>query len=223
MNCNAPCQIAIVDDQSIFTDSLSMALPLDGTVEVRECFNNPLEALDALPELGVEVVLMDIAMPEMTGIELFAALEKTGKRPRIIGMSGLVQAPAFAALWADGIEGLVHKNDSLESLQGAVEAVCQGGRFLSDSLKEKLACDDSAQRYEELTGREREVLRALCEGLSSREVGEALGISQKTARNHRDNLMAKLELHSTAELMRFGMAVGLVGAEDLVAVKLADD
>ena len=135
-------------------------------------------------------------------------------------MSGLVQAAAFASLWEQNIEGLVHKSDPLQVLQAAVQAVAQGQRYLSTSLTKKMSCADSGTLYHELTPREKEVLRALCEGQSSREVSESLGVTLKTARNHRDNLMAKLDLHSNAELLRFGMSVGLVGTEDLVAVEV---
>lgn len=202
--------LVLLDDQQIFIDSLSMALSLDERFHVIAATTSSEQLLDLLGKEPVDLLLMDIAMPERSGLSVYDELRKRHSKLKVIAMSGLLQYEAFVALWDQNINGLVHKSDDLERLQEAIVAVVAGQRFLSPSLRDKIKSTESESAYKLLTKREKQILHCITEGLSNKQIAEDLGISLATVRTHRENLMTKIFAHSTADIMRFAFKQGLV-------------
>jgi DNA-binding NarL/FixJ family response regulator len=170
--------------------------------------------------LDPDVVLMDIAMPGLGGIEASLELRKLGRRARILVLSQYEDREYVRRLLKAGVSGYVLKKSAGAELANAVRAVHRGGLVLDPEVARTAmseagpAASGEADPYESLTDREKQVLKLVADGLSNKEVADVLGISVKTAMSHREHVMEKLGLHNRTELVRFAIKRGVIRVED---------
>ncbi|WND03432.1 response regulator transcription factor [Temperatibacter marinus] len=205
----SPIKILLLDDQRIFLQSLEMALGMDDLFEIVGAVTKGSEALKIIKSHPVDILVMDIAMPEQSGMAVFETIKSDKVDIKVISMSGLMQMDAFASLWEDGVQGIVHKSDPLDILLYAIDRVSRGMRYVSPSLQERmLELDENVLKL--LTKREKQVLLSIIAGKSNKEAAEDLGVHVTTIRTHRENLMSKIDAHSTAEVIHFALRHGLM-------------
>jgi len=159
------------------------------------------------------VAILDLAMPQLSGSEAAQEIAQVSPKTRAILLTMYSEEPYVAKALQVGITGYVLKTQSSADLLQAIRDVMAGGIYLSPGISQAIV-NAYLSRHElsshPLTVREREVLRLVAEGKTTREVGQALGISTKTAESHRMRIMAKLDIHETAGLVRYAIRQGLI-------------
>jgi two-component system response regulator NreC len=210
--------VALADDHRVVRDGLRLVLQADHELEVVGEAGDGREAVELVERLSPDVLVLDLMMPGLGGIEVLRQVTRRSPKTRVVVLSMHADEGYVVQALGQGAAAYVLKDASATELLHAVRAVRAGRRYLSPPLSEA-AVDSYVRRaeaggavdpYERLTSREREVLHLTAEGLSSTAVAERLGISSRTAETHRANVMAKLGLHNRADLVRYAMARGLV-------------
>lgn len=208
-------EILIADDERLVRDGLRRVVEARSGWRVIGEAGDGAEAIDAARKAAPDVVLMDIAMPGVDGIEATRTLRSDPDAPPIV-MVASAEGPARVreSLLA-GAAGYVRKSDSELELLAAIEAVSTGGSYLPPGLANGSLDLEGYEPPEtsplaQLSQREREVLGWLAEGLSSREIGERLCVSPRTIDSHRVRLMRKLGIHRVQSLVRFAIREGLI-------------
>ncbi|MCB0770274.1 MAG: response regulator transcription factor [Flavobacteriales bacterium] len=214
MNTDRPIRILLADDHRIITDGLEQLLAQLPDVECIGVATNGEEALQMTGHLGVDVVLMDIDMPVMDGIEATERIKQERPQVKVVVLSMHEDAAVVKRLMAVGADGYLVKNCGKDELLLAIRNVHQGQRHFASALTEALLrndpIDERPDALKELSEREIEVLGALAEGLGNKEIGERLFISPRTVDTHRTNIMKKLDVHHVAGLVRIAIKAGLV-------------
>ncbi|HEU4382885.1 MAG TPA: response regulator transcription factor [Anaeromyxobacteraceae bacterium] len=212
----AKIRVLIADDHAILREGVRALLALTDDVEVVGEARDGREAVDLSGKLDPDVVLMDIAMPGLGGLEAALEMKKLGLRARILILSQYEDREYVRRLLKAGVAGYVLKKSAGSELANAVRAAHRGGLVLDPEVA-RAAMEEAgpkapaeADPYESLTDREKQVLKLVAEGLSNKEVAEALGISVKTAMTHREHVMEKLGLHNRTELVRFALKKGVI-------------
>jgi two-component system response regulator NreC len=211
-------RVMIVDDHHIVRASLRLLLEKHGCEVVAEAASAEA-ALDLAPKSRPRIVMMDLEMPGTDGISATRRLKRVAPNAKVIFLSAHdEEKDVVEALTAAGAAGYLLKSDAPDELISAVRAVSAGGRYLSASVAPLLlrrVSDPKRSRSGEpvLTLREREVIRLVSQGATSKEIAERLGISPKTVQVHRDNLKRKLSLRTTADLVRYAIRHKIVKPE----------
>lgn len=209
--------IVIADDHAVFRQGLRALLEeqLDWKV-VAEAASG-LEVIPLVQELAPDILVIDLTMPSLGGIEAIARLRKDGACPGILVLSGREDEESVGSAMRAGANAYVPKSAAMEELAFAIRAVLKGQRYLSPVVCDRvlasgmLSGKDQAQSpLQHLTAREREVLKLLAEGTPNREVAKILHISPRTIDSHRANIMKKLGAKSNAELVQIAMRYGLI-------------
>lgn len=208
-------RILVVDDQTLFREGLRRVLAeCPGCAVVGEAADEPAAVALARAEQP-DVVLMDLALPGGCGVRATRRLLEAGPGARVLVVSASEAPARIQEVLRAGARGFVSKSASAAELRAGVEAVRAGGSFLSPAVASRVA--RWAARPEEmedglaaLSGREREVLACLAEGLSSREAGVRLGVSPRTVDSHRLRLMRKLGVRRVQALVRLAIREGLL-------------
>jgi two-component system response regulator NreC len=213
-------RLLLVDDHQVVRSGLRMLLESAGGVEIVGEAGTAREALEQVSAVRPDVVVMDIGLPDMTGIE--AAREIRQRRPdtSIVALTIHEDQEYFFKMLEAGATGYVPKRAAPEELLTAIEAAAAGEVYLYPSLAKFLVKDYLSQEpqakagraLDGLTEREQEVLEQLAEGANNAAIGEALGISPKTVARHRENIMRKLNLHSRSELVKYAIRKGIIEA-----------
>ncbi len=212
----ARIRVLIVDDHAILREGVRALLQLQADIEVVGEAADGKAALEAVERLDPDVVLMDIAMPGLGGIEASLELKKLGRRARILILSQYEDREYVRRLLKAGVAGYVLKKSAGAELANAIRAVFRGGLVLDPEVARTAmeeggpAAPGTADPYEALTDREKQVLKLVAEGRSNKEVAELLGISVKTAMSHREHVMEKLAVHNRTELVRFAIRKGVI-------------
>lgn len=213
-------RILIVDDHAILREGVRALLQANEDLEVVGEASDGQEAIAQVERLDPDVVLMDIAMPGLGGIEASLELKKLGKRARILILSQYEDREYVRRLLKAGVSGYVLKKSAGAELAGAIRAVHRGGLVLDPEVARTAmaeadpAAPGHADPYEALTDREKQVLKLVAEGKSNKEVAEVLGISVKTAMTHREHVMEKLGVHNRTELVRFAIKRGVIRVDE---------
>jgi len=211
-------RVLLADDHSIVRRGMRALLETDPAVEVVGEAADGLEALRLCEEQKPDVLILDVAMPKLNGIEVAARSQKMQPPPRAIMLSmHLDESYVIRALNA-GARAYLLKDATDEDLLPAIRAVAAGKSFFSPAVSGVLAEEYMRQlqergltdSYELLTDRERQVLHLLAEGRSNKEVAALLDVGLSTVETHRGNLMQKLSLHSTAEIVLYAVRKGLI-------------
>lgn len=214
-------RVYLVDDHAVLRDGLRFLLEAQQDITVIGDTGTGREALTEVQKLKPDVVIMDVAMPDLNGIEATAQILDTNQETRVIilSMQGTAEH-VFRALQA-GAQGYLLKESAGRVLVDAVRSVHSGGRYLSTGITETLVEDYLVQRttapahspLERLSRREREVLQLVVEGRSSAEIGEMLALSPKTIDTYRSRLMQKLEIGDVPSLVKFAIQHGIISLE----------
>ena len=205
-------RLLLVDDHHIVLDGIKALLD---EVEGFDCIataDNGQKALDMLNVFDVDVVLMDIDMPVMNGMEATKRIKKEYPKVRVISLTQHSERGMVQKLLDCGSDGYLLKNIAQDELTTAIRRVYNGENVFSSEVTMRLAgkaVEKNASGIDvELTEREIEILSLISEGLSSKQVGEKLFISPRTVDTHRTNLMNKLDIHNIAGLIRFALKNG---------------
>lgn len=213
-------RLLLVDDHEVVRSGIRMLLEDEADVDIVGEFGTAREALDALIELRPDVVLMDIGLPDMSGID--AAKEAKRLRPEtaIVALTIHEDEEYFFRMLEAGASGYVPKRAAPEELLTAIRVAAEGEVYLYPSMAKLLVSDylqqDESSRDElalnGLTPREQEVLAHLADGARNIDIAETLGISPKTVARHRENIMRKLNLHSRTDLVKYAIRKGIIQA-----------
>ncbi|MGK0361410.1 MAG: two-component system response regulator NreC [Bradymonadia bacterium] len=196
-------RVYLLEDHTIVRQGLVSLLETADDLEVVGQCGDGRRALDEIQALKPDVLMSDIAVPGLSGLEVVKRLRDAGSTVRIVMLS-MYHDPEWVKRAMDaGANGYLVKGTGVRDLLKAVRTVAGGETFLSPSATR-------ASRTEELTGREREVLTLLAEGHTSKEIGSVLGISSRTVEHHRARLMTKLGINDVAGLTRYAVRTGLV-------------
>lgn len=215
--------ILIIDDHPLFREGLKSIISRDDRFEVIGEAGNGREGLKMAKKLKPDIVVVDISLPDTSGIQLTRDIRNLLSETRIIIVSMHSKIDYIAEAFQAGATGYVVKESASDRLLQGLESVVQGEYFLDSSVSHqvvenllKFPIRDARITdvdYASLTPREQEVMRLLAEGFSAKEIAEKLYISPKTVENHRSNIMNKLGLHSTMELIRYAAKLGLIDVE----------
>jgi DNA-binding NarL/FixJ family response regulator len=214
-------RILVADDHDIIRRGLKSLLTARPGWEVCAEAKNGREAVSLAEECRPDVVVMDISMPELNGLEAVRQIRKSLPKTEVVVLTLHFSDQLVHDIVVAGAKGYIMKSDADRDLVAAVEAVSvrrtfftpkAGEMLLNGFRKREARADGEPEFYNRLTAREREVVQLLAEGKSSKEVSVALGISVKTAETHRANVMRKLELHSVTELVRYAVKNQIIEA-----------
>jgi two-component system response regulator NreC len=211
-------RLLLVDDHQVVRSGLRMLLASESDVEIVGEAGTAREALEAVRLLKPTVVLMDIGLPDLSGIDATREIKRTNPEVAVVALTIHEDEEYFFKMLEVGAGGYVPKRAAPEELLTAIRAAAAGEVYLYPSMAKLLVKDylsqerstDAASTLDGLTDREQEVLRYLAEGTVNEEIANALFISIKTVARHRENIMQKLGLHSRAELVRYAIRKGII-------------
>ncbi|MGZ9222750.1 MAG: response regulator [Anaerolineales bacterium] len=212
-------RLLLVDDHAVVRSGLRMLLENERDVEIIGEAATAAEALEAALRLKPNVILMDIGLPDMSGIDATREIQKRCPDASIVALTIHEDEEYFFKMLEAGASGYVPKRAAPEELVTAIRAAATGQVYLYPSLAKLLVRDflsggraPDDQAASNLTNREQEVLTYLAEGANNEEIAASLVISRKTVARHRENIMRKLNLHSRAELVRYAIRKGIIKA-----------
>jgi DNA-binding NarL/FixJ family response regulator len=211
--------VLLAEDHLIVRQGLRTLLETDGDFTVVGQAQNGREAVELAAALRPDVVLMDIAMPVLNGLEATRQILAAYPAAKVVILSAHSDDEYIQRTIAAGVAGFLEKQTSAEILTKAIREVAKGGTFFSPAIAKRLRDDHSRSRDRDglrkaaatrLTSRECEVLQLVAEGSANKQVAASLGISIKTVEKHRQHLMDKLNIHDTAGLTRYAIATGVI-------------
>ncbi len=216
-----PIRLVLADDHEIVRAGLRMLLNTQPDIEIVAEASSGAEAIELAQAYQPDVILMDVAMPDMDGMEASRAIKAHCPSVAVLALTIHEEEDYFFRMLDAGASGYIPKRAAPDDLLQAIRTVHRGEVFLHSSVATVLV-RDYLQRgglateadLSGLTEREREVLTLIAGGLTNKQIGEQLGISPKTVARHRDNITNKLNLSSRAELTRYAIQKGLIRVSD---------
>ena len=206
-------RILLADDHTMVRQGFRLILSLQSDMEIVGEAGNGQEAIEFAEKLQPDVVVMDIAMPELNGIEATRRVLISSPRTRVLALSMHKDSAYVREVLKAGARGYLLKDSVDNDLVTAVRAVARGEGYLSPAVSEAVLSDyrrHVTEPLDLLTAREREVLQHIAEGKTNKEIATALKLSVYTVDAHRSRVMEKLNLHSAGELVRFAVRNGLI-------------
>lgn len=199
-------RVVIVDDHSLVREALVQSIALEPDLEVCGEAGDGQQGLLLCDTLNPDLVVLDFSLPDMTGVDVVDALNAAGRRPRVLLLTGAPMDDEERAQLSRQVEGFLHKEAGRDALVAAIRTTAGA------PLRPRAHSLDDARtgvlNASALTPRERAVLREIAKGRSIEDIAQTLGMSPSTARKHRENIMGKLGLNSTAALVRAAMQIG---------------
>jgi DNA-binding NarL/FixJ family response regulator len=203
--------VLLADDHRLVRLGFRRLLDDEDDIEVVAEASNGMEAIDLAEKLRPAVAVVDMAMPELDGLQAIYEIQRRSPATEILVLSMYDEPRYVRNAMRAGARGYLLKNAVDVDLAEAVRAAAAGKRFLSESLKSiDLEAEPAAGLLDRLTNRERQILQLIAQARSNKEVAQILDISVNTVNVHRTNLMRTLGLHSTAELVLFSVKNGLI-------------
>ena len=209
-----PLRILIADDHDLLRRGVRTLLELHAGWEICGEARTGREAVQMAEDLKPDIIILDISMPDLNGVEAAKRIRKASAAVEILILSMHYSEQLIREIVDAGVRGYIVKSDSDRDLVIAIEALARHKPFFTPHATEVILGNFSSGGStspipelvsDRLTSREREIVQLLAEGKSSKEVASSLGISVKTAETHRANIMRKLELHSVSELVRYAV------------------
>jgi DNA-binding NarL/FixJ family response regulator len=211
-------RVLVVDDHPIVREGICALLAVVGDMEVVAEAANGSEAIDMVRELEPDVVLMDIAMPIMGGLEATRRICREFPRTRVLILTQYDDKEYVLPVIEAGASGFVSKAAASAELIAGIRSVYRGDSYLSppaaklvvEGYRYKAGSRVGQDPYDQLTNRERDVLKLMAEGHTNQEIADVLVISRKTVEGHKTNLMAKLDIHNRTELVKYALRKGII-------------
>ncbi|MEW6289783.1 MAG: response regulator transcription factor [Thermodesulfobacteriota bacterium] len=218
-------RVMLVDDHDVVRSGLKSLLGMDPQIEIVGEAANGVEALARIPEFAPEVVVMDISMPAMDGLEATRRISAGFPDCLVLALTVHADKQYFFEMLAAGAKGYITKQAAAEELVSAIKAVASGNVYLQPALARWLLEDYqrinrsgigngeqnlTSADLATLSKREQEILELVAEGLTTPEIGRKLDLSPKTVSRHRERIMNKLNMHSATELVKFAIRTGLI-------------
>lgn len=200
-------KIFVVDDHPMVVAGLKALLGQLQTVEVVGFAENAIETISFLKNHAVNVMLLDINLPDISGIDLCKKVKKEFPNIKIIGISTFSERSYISRMIENGASGYLIKSASAEEIAKAIQTVLQGKLYLSLTMEQMMRPSSSIPigALPAITKREKEVLKLIAEGMTNNQIAEQLYISPLTVDSHRKNLLTKLHVNNTAALIRFAV------------------
>ena len=211
-------KIVIAEDHTILREGLRALLSSQESLEVVGEAGDGREAIRQVEELTPDLILMDLSMPKMNGVEAIREIKRRVPETRILALTVHKAEEFILEVLQSGADGYIPKDASANELMMAIKSILMGKRYLSPSVSnvviegylESRRTSESITAWDKLTKREREILKLVAEGHKNKDISDYLCISVKTVEKHRANLMKKLDLHSAAALTAYAMERGLI-------------
>ena len=206
-------RILLADDHAVVRQGFKMILAAQPDMEIVGEAGNGREALDLAGQLQPDVIVMDVAMPELNGIEATRRVADLSPRTRVLALSMHKDSVYVREILRAGARGYLLKDAIASDLLAAVRAVARGEGYLSPGVSDAVLNDyrrHVTDPIDLLTSREREVLQMIAEGKTNKEIATVLNLSVYTVDAHRGRIMEKLNLHSATDLVRFAVRCGLI-------------
>ncbi len=213
-------KVLIVDDHTLVRDGIRALLGLVADIEVVGEATNGRDALEKVEQLAPDVVLMDLSMPIMGGLETTRRIRKKHPATKVLALTQYDDSDYVVPVIEAGARGFVTKMAAFSELASAIQAVYSGDSYLSPSAakalvqeyQQKTTVEGEKDPYNQLTDREREVLKLVVEGYTAREIADILVISPKTVEWYKSNLMNKINIHNKTDLIKFAIRKGIIAA-----------
>jgi DNA-binding NarL/FixJ family response regulator len=206
-------KILVADDHALMREGIKQLIALEREMHVVAEASNGAEVLEAVRNTRFDLVLLDVSMPGINGIQLIDRINRLSDRPPMLVVSMHSDVHVVRNALNAGVQGYLTKDSSPETLLDAIRRVASGGRYLDTRLAEQLAFQTSAQGerapHELLSAREMSVFRLLAKGRSLNEIAVELSISNKTVSTHKMRLMQKIMCRTNAEMIRYADTHGL--------------
>jgi len=213
-------RILLADDHQIMRDGLRAILASEGTFEIVGEAENGREAAALARELVPDVIIMDIGMPELNGVEATRQIKADNPGVKVVALSMYADRGYVLGILEAGASGYVLKTGAYDEVHRAVKAVAQGKKYLSPDITQMVVdaqvrapSEPGSSAQTSLGPREREIVQLLAEGHTSPEIAKRLHISSRTVETHRRNIMKKLDLHSVADITKYAIREGLTSLE----------
>jgi DNA-binding NarL/FixJ family response regulator len=214
-------RVLIADDHSLVRAGIRLLLEGHPDIEVVGEAGGGCEVVEQVTRLEPDVVLMDIAMGDLSGMEATAQITERTPRTRVLALTMHDREEYFFAMLQAGALGYVLKESQPDELLAAIRAVHRGEAYLSPTVTKAVVTDYLAQRTGQnqpnhgyLTPREQEILRMVADGKTTREIGDLLHLSEKTVEKHRASIMHRLGMHSLSQLIKYAIRKGLIEVDD---------
>jgi two-component system, NarL family, response regulator NreC len=210
---DAVTKILLADDHTIVRQGLKLIISSHADLAVIGEAANGREVLELVEKLKPDVILMDVAMPELNGVEATRRVHEISPRTKVLVLSMHKEAVYVREILKAGARGYILKDAIDTELISAIQSVARGDGYISPAISGTLLSDyrqNITNALDLLSSREREVLQLIAEGKTNKEVATRLNLSVYTVDSHRGKIMEKLNLHSTGELVRFAVKQGLV-------------
>lgn len=213
MNPKEKASILIVDDYKMIREAWNQLLQLHGYVNVVGEAENGKEAIEKCELLKPDLVLMDINMPEMNGVDAIRIIKNQHPWIKIIALTVQMELAFVKSVLKYGAEGFITKNSDKEELFKAIELVLDNERYLCKDVQQLLlsnTINDTERKKRSLTIRELEIIRFIGEGMTSTQIATKLYLNVKTIESHRRNIFKKLDVKNSVELIKIAVEKGLI-------------
>jgi two-component system response regulator NreC len=212
-------RVLIVDDHTLVRDGIRALLMLAADIEVIGEASNGMEAMEKIKELLPDVVLLDLAMPIMNGLDTTRKIRKEFPKTKVLALTQYDDSEYVIPVIEAGARGFITKSSAFSELASAIQAVYRGDSYLSPSAANALideyqikvtSPNEEKDAYQTLTDREREILKLVVESYTAREIADMLCISTKTVEWHKTSLMNKLNIHNKTDLIKFAIRKAII-------------
>ena len=211
-------RVLIVDDHTLVRDGIRALLALSADIEVVGEAANGRDAVEKVRELAPDVVLMDLAMPVMGGLEATRRISREYPGTKVLALTQYDDSEYVLPVIAAGARGFITKMAAFSELAAAIQAVYQGHSYLSppaaaalvEECQQKGSVGVGRDPYEQLTDREREVFKLVAEGYTTREIADMLVVSPKTVEWYKTSLMNKLNIHNRTDLIKYAIRKAVI-------------
>ncbi|HPE77165.1 MAG TPA: response regulator transcription factor [Draconibacterium sp.] len=209
-------KVLVVDDHQLFREGIVTLLSSSENIEVIAQAEDGQDAIEKVKQVKPDVVLIDIAMPRMNGIDATKKIKSQTPAVKIIILSMHLEKEYVKGVLEAGADGYLVKNCTYLQLTDAIQSVYGGKKYLSQDITDQVISgylspsDTKELEYNKLSEREKEIFLMFTEGRSTREIGDILYISVKTVNTHKQNILEKLQLKSTADIVKYALKNGLI-------------